>query len=87
MAAGDDAHDPTEPRRRSFRLSGHRTSLSLERAFWAALKDMAAAEGRTMTSIIEEVDHRRTGSLTSAVRVHILLWQRGRIQPEDGGKG
>jgi len=64
--------DPTEPRRRSFRLSGHRTSLSLERAFWGALKDIANADGRTMTSIIEEVDETRTGGLTSAVRVYIL---------------
>ncbi len=70
--------DPTEPRRRSFRLSGHRTSLSLERGFWEALKDIAAAEGRTMTSIIEEVDDARTGTLTSAVRVYILNWLRAR---------
>jgi predicted DNA-binding ribbon-helix-helix protein len=72
--------DPTEPRRRSFRLSGHRTSLSLERAFWAALKNIAAREDRTMTSIIEEVDDNRTGSLTAAVRVYVLQWLRRRQQ-------
>jgi len=70
--------DPAEPRRRSFRLSGHRTSLSLERAFWDALKAIAESEGRTMTSLIEEVDEVRTGTLTSAVRVHILTWLRQR---------
>lgn len=73
--------NPTEPRRRSFRLSGHRTSLSLERAFWAALKEIAAQEGRTMTSIIEEVDDNRSGGLTPAVRVYVLQWLRHRLQP------
>jgi predicted DNA-binding ribbon-helix-helix protein len=68
--------DPSEPRRRSFRLSGHRTSLSLERAFWDALKDIAQQQDRSMTSIIEEVDDTRTGSLTPAVRVYILEWLR-----------
>ena len=72
--------DPAEPLRRSFRLSGHRTSLSLERAFWSALKNIAARQGRTMTSIIEEVDAERTGGLTAAVRVYVLQWLR-RNQP------
>ena len=72
--------DATEPRRRSFRLSGHRTSLSLERAFWDALKDIAKAEGRTMTSLIEDIDDQRSGGLTSAVRVFILQWLRRQQQ-------
>ena len=74
MAAPDD--EDCEILRRSFRLSGHRTSLSLERAFWAALKAIAKAEGRTMTAIIEQVDRERQGALTGAVRVYILNWLR-----------
>ena len=66
--------DDCEILRRSFRLSGHRTSLSLERAFWAALKAIAKAEGRTMTALIEQVDRERSGGLTGAVRVYILNW-------------
>ncbi len=68
--------DPSEPLRRSFRVSGHRTSLSLERAFWEALKAIAKSEGRTMTSIIEEVDTLRTGTLSGAVRVYVLEYLR-----------
>lgn len=63
---------PEDLLRRSFRLAGHRTSLSLERAFWDALKAYAEADGRSMTSIIAAIDESRTTALSRAVRVYLL---------------
>jgi len=63
---------PDDLLRRSFRLAGHRTSLSMERIFWQALKDLAKADGRTMTAIVTEVDAGRQVALSRAVRVYVL---------------
>lgn len=61
------------PVKRSFTISGHRTSISLEKQFWNALKAIAAEEGASVASLIGRVDKTRgEGGLSSAVRVWIL---------------
>jgi predicted DNA-binding ribbon-helix-helix protein len=75
--------DDEELLRRSFRIAGHQTSLSMERAFWDELRRMALAEGRSMTGLISEIDARRTAGLSRAVRVYIL----NRLQSAAGGIG
>lgn len=61
------------PRKRSLALAGHRTSLSLEPEFWEALKDIARADGRTLSGLVGDIDARRgERNLSSAVRVHVL---------------
>ncbi len=67
MPGGDE-----ELLRRSFRIAGHQTSLSMERAFWDEFRRMAQADGRSMTEMIAEIDTRRTAGLSRAVRVYIL---------------
>ena len=66
------AEAPEDLIRRSVRLAGHRTSVSMERAFWDALRRIARRDGRSMTAIIAEIDARRTHALSRAVRVYIL---------------
>jgi predicted DNA-binding ribbon-helix-helix protein len=63
---------PEELLRRSFRLSGHATSVSMERAFWQVLEEFAAADGRSLSSIIEDIDATRQASLSRSIRVYIL---------------
>ncbi len=58
--------------RRSFRIAGHQTSLSMERAFWDEFRRLAQADGRSMTDLIAEIDVQRTAGLSRAVRVYIL---------------
>ncbi|PZU90150.1 MAG: hypothetical protein DI527_15050 [Chelatococcus sp.] len=66
-------------RKRSLTIAGHRTSVSLEDAFWEALKQIAAAENRSLTGLIAEVDSRRgEANLSSALRVHVLDYYRRR---------
>lgn len=60
------------PVKRSVKVAGHATSISLEQAFWTALKDIAAREGRPLAALIAEVDETRAGNLSSALRVHVL---------------
>jgi predicted DNA-binding ribbon-helix-helix protein len=69
------ARDDDRPERlskRSVTLRGHRTSVSLENAFWRALQDAARAEGRSLNALIAEIDEARTGNLSSAIRVWLL---------------
>ena len=64
--------------KRSVTIAGHRTSLSLEGAFWTALKAEAKAQGMPVKSLIEKIDCNRSGNLSSAVRVYLLACAAGR---------
>jgi predicted DNA-binding ribbon-helix-helix protein len=62
------------PEKHSLTLRGHRTSVSLERPFWEAFRDLARAEGKTLNGLAAEIDAGRaprTG-LASAIRLHVL---------------
>jgi predicted DNA-binding ribbon-helix-helix protein len=64
-------------RKHSLSIAGHRTSVSLEDPFWTGLKEIAAAEGRTMAALIAEIDSKREGNnLSSALRLHVLAHYR-----------
>ncbi|PPC99281.1 MAG: aryl-sulfate sulfotransferase [Hyphomicrobium sp.] len=63
----------SRPQKRSFSIQGHRTSISLEAAFWQALKDAASEDGITLAGLINKIDKERDGAgLSSAVRVWLL---------------
>jgi predicted DNA-binding ribbon-helix-helix protein len=66
-------------RKYSVSLHGHRTSFSLEEEFFTALKEIAAARGRSLASMIAEVDDERPDSynLSSALRVYVLRAVQG----------
>ncbi len=59
-------------KKRSVEIAGHRTSLSLEEAFWRALKQIAAQDGVSINRLIERIDRGRAGNLSSAVRIYVL---------------
>ena len=59
--------------KRSLSIQGHRTSLSLEPEFWAALKQAASAEHKSLAALVAEIDAARAGrNLSSAIRVWVL---------------
>jgi predicted DNA-binding ribbon-helix-helix protein len=67
----------SRPVKRSFTISGHRTSISLETAFWEALKSVAAKETVSVAALIARIDKARgKAGLSSAVRVWILQHYR-----------
>jgi len=69
---------PGEMLKRSVTVSRHRTSISLERAFWSALQEVAAAEHLSVDGLVSRIDRTRSGSLSGAVRVYVLGWFRAR---------
>jgi predicted DNA-binding ribbon-helix-helix protein len=59
--------------KRSIVIDGHKTSVSLEDAFWTVLKDIAHAECATVSKIVADIDKKRKlGNLSSALRLFVL---------------
>ncbi len=62
------------PVKRSLTLRGHRTSVSLEDAFWQTFREIARAEGKAINELASEIDADRGTDvgLASAIRVFVL---------------
>lgn len=59
--------------KRSIVLSGHKTSISLEDAFWNGLKDIADSRKVSISALVHEIDATRgQNNLSSAVRQFVL---------------
>ena len=71
----------TGPVKRSVMIAGHATSISLEPAFWEALREAAAEEGMPISALVARIDAERVegsapANLASALRV--WLFERAR---------
>ena len=65
--------------KRSVVLDGHKTSITLEDAFWSTLKEIAQAQGATVSQTVTEIDRmRQRPNLSSAIRLFVLDWVRNR---------
>ena len=59
--------------KRSIVIDGHKTSVSLEDQFWSGLKEIARAQGATLSKVVAEIDSvREQGNLSSALRLFVL---------------
>ncbi|WP_428678355.1 ribbon-helix-helix domain-containing protein [Reyranella sp.] len=62
-------------RKRSVTIDGHRTSISLEDAFWSELSALSQARGLSLNALVAEIDRGRAQELTnlsSALRLYVL---------------
>jgi predicted DNA-binding ribbon-helix-helix protein len=60
-------------KKRSFSLSGHRTSVALEPEFWAVLEREAARLKQSLAAFVADIDKSRgTRPLASALRLAAL---------------
>ena len=76
----------SRPIKRSFAIKGHRTSISLEKPFWDALKEAAAEDGTTLAGLVAGIDGNRGASgLSSAVRIWLLERYRARALTRSTG--
>jgi predicted DNA-binding ribbon-helix-helix protein len=67
--------------KRSIVVGGHKTSVSLEDEFWAALKKIAVRHRVTLSDLIGSIDSQRQhGNLSSAVRLFVLQHYRQRVE-------
>jgi predicted DNA-binding ribbon-helix-helix protein len=70
--------------KRSIVITGHKTSVSLEDAFWSGLKDIAVSRNMTLSELVASIDaERRQGNLSSAIRLFVLDHYRAQA----GGSG
>jgi predicted DNA-binding ribbon-helix-helix protein len=59
--------------KRSIVIAGHKTSVSLEDAFWEALKEIATVRNATLSEVVASIDASRSqGNLSSAIRLFVL---------------
>jgi predicted DNA-binding ribbon-helix-helix protein len=59
--------------KRSITVDGHKTSVSLEEAFWSDLKEIAHRQGATVSKLVAKIDEtRQYGNLSSAIRLFVL---------------
>ena len=66
--------------KRSIVIDGHKTSVSLEDAFWSTLKEIAQERSETLSQLVAAIDRQRQhGNLSSAIRLFVL----GRYRPAD----
>jgi predicted DNA-binding ribbon-helix-helix protein len=67
--------------KRSIVIAGHKTSVSIEDAFWTALKEIAQTRWQSVAELIGAIDGarqtgNRAGNLSSAIRVFVLDYYR-----------
>ena len=59
-------------KKRSVKIMGHFTSVTLEDEFWSELKILADAQKLSLNALIAQIDKDRKGNLSSALRLYIL---------------
>ena len=68
--------------KRSIVVGGHKTSVSLEEAFWNSMKEIAHARSVTLSDLVSEIDRKRDhGNLSSAIRLSVLDHYRAQTAP------
>jgi predicted DNA-binding ribbon-helix-helix protein len=65
--------------KRSIVVANHKTSVSLEEAFWNGMKEISSARNMTLSELVGEIDNnRQQGNLSSAIRLFVLDYFRSR---------
>jgi predicted DNA-binding ribbon-helix-helix protein len=74
--------------KRSIVIAGHKTSVSLEDAFWNSLKDIGRSSDQTLSELVGDIDTRRlNGNLSSAIRLFVLGHYRGNATGAAAARG
>jgi len=71
-----------KPRKRSIRIAGHATSLTLEEPFWRDLQALARRRKLSLNALVGKIDTGRGGNLSSALRLFIRdCYRSGELGP------
>jgi predicted DNA-binding ribbon-helix-helix protein len=66
--------------KRSIVIAGHKTSVSLEDAFWQGLKEIAGKRHTSLSDLVAAIDsERQYGNLSSAIRLFVLNFHRAQL--------
>ena len=67
-------------KKRSIKIAGHSTSISLEEPFWIVLKQLADEQKMSLNGLVESVDKaREETNLSSALRLYVLAELQSRL--------
>lgn len=70
---GGSARPMTGAAKRSLAIAGHRTSVSLEEAFWRELRAVAKRRAQSISALVAEIDaNRGSVNLSSAIRLFLF---------------
>jgi predicted DNA-binding ribbon-helix-helix protein len=73
--------------KRSIVIAGHKTSVSLEDAFWKGLKEIANGRDMTLSDLVAAIDsERQHGNLSSAIRLFVLDFYRNQLSHHKAGR-
>ena len=73
--------------KRSIVIAGHKTSVSLEDAFWKGLKEIASGRDMTLSDLVAAIDsERQHGNLSSASRLYVLDFYRNQLSDHNEGR-
>ena len=71
--AADSPSKPSQVVKRTIKIAGHNTSVSLEDAFWNAFREIAATRKISLSKLVSTIDkERKHGNLSSAIRLFVL---------------
>jgi len=70
--------------KRSVIIAGHRTSVSVEEAFWKSLKEIAGSQSMSLSDLVTKIDGKREcGNLSSTIRLFVLKVYREQLEHQD----
>jgi predicted DNA-binding ribbon-helix-helix protein len=73
--------------KRSIVIAGHKTSVSLEDAFWQGLKEIASGRDMNLSDLVATIDiDRQHGNLSSAIRLFVLDFYRNQLPHDKAGR-
>jgi len=73
--------------KRSIVIAGHKTSVSLEDAFWKGLKEIASGRDMTLSDLVAAIhSERQHGNLSSAIRLYVLDFYRNQLSDHNEGR-
>jgi predicted DNA-binding ribbon-helix-helix protein len=73
--------------KRSIVVAGHKTSVSLEEAFWSGMKEISGLRSMTLSELVGEIDsNRQQGNLSSAIRLFVLDYFKTRSASAPPGR-
>ena len=58
--------------KRSIKVDGRKTSISLEDGFWSALKEIAAAQKTSVQKLVSKIARHKGRNLSSSIRLFVL---------------
>jgi predicted DNA-binding ribbon-helix-helix protein len=73
--------------KRSIKIAGYQTSVSLEDEFWNALKEIATTQNVGISKLMSIINSQRqsNNNLSSAIRMYVLSYYRERCDAKDLG--